>query len=110
MNILFLCTANIQRSRTAEELFKSRYPDHSFRSAGLSEKECSRNESTLCTEEMLQWADHVYVFEQMHIDRIEQHTGQRYIHKIECLEIEDIYQYMQAELVENLEQIDWRFK
>lgn len=110
MKVLFLCTANIQRSRTAEDLFRNRYPSHSFRSAGLSKKECLRNGSTLCTEDMLRWADVVYVFEEMHKDRIKEHTAHKYLHKIENLEIDDIYLYMQAELVEKLEQLDWCFE
>lgn len=110
MNVLFLCTANIQRSKTAEDLFSARYTDHNFKSAGLSKKECSRNGSTLCTEELLQWADRIYVFEQMHIERIKQHTADEYIDKIECLNIEDIYKYMQAELIQVLKQRTWGFE
>lgn len=103
MNILFLCTANIQRSRTAEVYFRENIPQHTYRSAGLSKKECLRNKSVLCTEEMLEWADRVYVFEQMHLDRIKAHTGEQYLNKIHCLNIADIYQYMQLELIEELE-------
>ena len=99
MKILFLCTANIQRSRTAEDLFREEMPQHVYRSAGLSEKECKRNHTTLCTEEMLVWADKVYVFEQMHLERIQAHTDDKYIDKIHCLDIEDVYQYMQPELI-----------
>lgn len=109
MNILFLCTANIQRSKTAEDIFCRRYQQHTFRSAGLSKKECSRNNSTLCTEELLIWADVVYVFEQMHIDRICDYTGDKFLSKIRCLDIEDVYQYMQPELVALLERLELDF-
>lgn len=44
MKILFLCTANIQRSRTAEDHFRENYPEHSYKSAGLSEKYCSQHD------------------------------------------------------------------
>ncbi len=102
--ILFVCTANIQRSLTAEHYFKTLYPPSpqksvTFKSAGVSTKECIRNGSTLCTVELLEWADQVFVFEQMHIDRIVEHTGQRFVHKIQNLGIEDCYQYMQEELL-----------
>ena len=99
MNILFLCTANIQRSKTAEELFRAANKNHQYKSAGLSEKYVKKANSILCTEEMLQWADQVYVFEQQHIERIQKHTGDVYLPKISNLEISDDYQYFQRELV-----------
>ncbi len=99
MNILFLCTSNIQRSKTAEELFRAANNNHQYKSAGLSEKYVSKANSTLCTEDMLKWADQIYVFEQQHIDRIQQYTGDVYLAKISNLEISDDYQYFQRELV-----------
>lgn len=99
MNILFLCTANIQRSKTAEEVFSSLDKSNDYRSAGLSYKYTQKMGSTLCTEEMLQWADSVYVFEDMHIERVKQHTGEKHLHKLVNFQIEDKYQYFQRELV-----------
>jgi Predicted protein tyrosine phosphatase len=55
MNTLFLCTANKQRSRTAKYVAKAN--------------------TRLCTEEMLIWADKIYVFEDEHIERIKKYTG-----------------------------------
>ena len=106
--ILFVCTANIQRSLTAEHYFRTLYPpcpqkSVTFKSAGVSAKECKRNGSTLCTVELLEWADKVFVFEQMHIDRIVEHTGQRFVYKIQNLDIEDCYQYMDEELISRLQ-------
>lgn len=109
MNVLFLCTANIHRSRTAEDYFRVLYAQHTFRSAGLSEKECERHGSTLCTVKLLEWADVVYVFEPRHKDRIQQYTGDSFLSKIECLDIEDIYQYIQPELISKLEGYVWPF-
>ena len=97
--ILFVCTANIQRSLTAEHLFKSIYPHILFKSAGVSHRECMRNRSTLCTVELLEWASQIFVFEQMHINRIVEHTGQEFAHKMHNLNIDDCYQYMQKELI-----------
>ena len=99
MNILFLCTANIQRSKTAEELFRAANKNHQYKSAGLSEKYVKKANSTLCTEDMLKWADRIYVFEQQHIERIQKHTGDVYLLKISNLNIPDNYQYFQRELV-----------
>lgn len=69
MNILFLCTANIQRSKTAEEIFSRVDKTNKYRSAGLSYKYTQKMNSTMCTEDILQWADTTYVFEDMHIER-----------------------------------------
>lgn len=109
MNILFLCTSNIQRSRTAEDHFKVRYPQHTFRSAGLSKKNCHFFNTTLCTEEMLLWADKIYVFEEEHLRRIMLETSDNYLHKITNLFIEDKYKYMQPELVSMLDKVDLDF-
>ena len=99
MNIFFLCTANLQRSKTAEELFRAANNSHHYKSAGLSAKYVKKANSTLCTEEMLQWADQIYVFEQQHIERIKKHTGDVYLPKMTNLNIPDNYQYFQRELV-----------
>ena len=99
MNILFLCTANIQRSKTAEEIFRSVDVSNQYRSAGLSAKYTQRMGSTLCTDAMLKWADAIYVFEEMHIERIQEHTGEQYLSKITNLHIADEYQFFQRELV-----------
>lgn len=103
MNILFLCTANLNRSKTAEVHFAAKDPAHIYRSAGLSEKECHRNQTTLCTEAMLLWADLIFVMEDSHTRRIEQHTEQRFLNKIINLDIQDIYKFMEPALIEKLE-------
>jgi len=99
MNILFLCTANKQRSKTAEELFSAADKSHQYKSAGLSAKYVAKAGSTLCTPELLEWANKIYVFEDVHIERIQKHTGNTFLSKITNLHIEDKYQYFQRELV-----------
>ena len=99
MNILFLCTANKQRSKTAEELFSALDKCNEYKSAGLSSKYVEKAGSTLCTEELLDWADKIYTFEDMHTQRITQHTGDKFLSKVTNLDIEDKYQYFQRELV-----------
>ncbi|MDF3123476.1 hypothetical protein [Rheinheimera sp. 1928-s] len=103
MNVLFLCTANLNRSKTAEVHFAAKDPANVYRSAGLSEKECHRNGTTLCTEAMLQWADVVFVMERSHVRRIEQYTGQRFLKKVINLDIPDVYKFGETELIEKLE-------
>lgn len=103
MNILFLCTANKNRSRTAEVLFRQHSShDYKFLSAGLSEKECARNHSQLCSIELLEWANRVFVMEQTHKERIVKYTGSKFLDKIDVLGIEDIYSYYQPELITEL--------
>lgn len=104
MNILFLCTSNIHRSLTAEHLCQSIWPHIHFKSASLSEKYCKQHNSTLCTESMLQWANKVFIFEDMHLERIVENTGDTFTHKIHNLNIDDIYKYMQDELITELTQ------
>jgi predicted protein tyrosine phosphatase len=99
MNILFLCTANLNRSKTSEILFRRRYPAHEFKSAGLSKKYCMQHKTTLCTESLLKWADKIYVMEQMHLERIKQHTGETYLSKIINLNIEDKFKFDESKLV-----------
>lgn len=103
MNILFLCTSNLNRSKTAEDHFAVKDPLRVYRSAGLSEKECKRNSTTLCSEELLEWADVVFVMEDEHVRRIEQYTGQRFLDKVINLNIPDVYQYGESALIEQLE-------
>ncbi|WP_350644683.1 hypothetical protein [Pseudoalteromonas sp. G24-MNA-CIBAN-0072] len=99
MNILFLCTANVQRSKTAQELFQAIDTSNNYKSAGLSKKYVEKAGTTLCTEELLGWADKIYIFEDFHLERIIHYTGKIHLHKITNLKIEDKYQYFQRELV-----------
>lgn len=99
MNILFLCSSNINRSKTAETYFRAHYPEHTFKSAGLNEKSCRDNGTNFATESMLAEADRIYVMEEKHRQWIEKATGNRFSAKIIVLDIPDIYQYMDAALV-----------
>ena len=99
MNILFLCTSNLHRSKTAQELFQTIDKNNHYRSAGLSEKYVNKAGSTLCSIEVLNWSDAIYVFEEKHIHRIEKYTGTKHVDKLINLDIEDKYQYFQRELV-----------
>lgn len=102
MNILFLCTSNQHRSRTAEDCYKKSMPEYAFKSAGLSAKYCAKYGTTLCTIELLVWADKIFVMEKLHLDRIREYSGKQYLKKIQVLDIEDKYKYMQKELIQML--------
>ncbi|CCQ09830.1 phosphotyrosine protein phosphatase [Pseudoalteromonas luteoviolacea B = ATCC 29581] len=99
MNVLFLCTSNVNRSRTAQELFSAIDKASKYQSAGLSKKYVEKAGTTLCTEELLGWADKIYIFEDFHLERIIHYTGKIHLHKITNLKIEDKYKYFQRELV-----------
>lgn len=103
MKILFICSANKQRSKTAEDYFAKKYDNHEFLSAGTNTKICRKEGTTELTKELLQWADKVYVMERKHLEQIQKHTESKYYGKINVLNIPDIYKYYDAELIRILE-------
>lgn len=102
-NFLFVCSANKQRSKTAEDYFSSIYKELSFNSAGTNIKTCQKEGTNPLDIDMLEWADLVLVMENKHREIINKKTESKYSKKIFVLEIEDIYKYYQKELIEILE-------
>ena len=98
-NILFVCSANKQRSKTGEDFFSEMYPHLSFESAGTNHKICEQEGTNPLTEEMLEWADIIFVMENRHAKLIKEHTSNRFGSKIVILAIEDRYKYYQKELI-----------
>lgn len=97
--VLFVCTANQHRSRTAEDLYR-RDPRYDVRSAGTDVSEGELDEQPL-TEELLVWADIIFVMEPYHREVIEE----RYPwveKKIVVLDIDDIYNRGDALLIMQL--------
>ena len=93
MKILFICNQNENRSKTAEELFKTRFKT---RSAGLF------NENPVTSKE-LNWADIVVVMDDFQRSEIAKRFPKDYIKKrILSLNIPDSYYYKQPELVDVL--------
>jgi predicted protein tyrosine phosphatase len=94
MNLLFVCSRNQWRSPTAEAIFK----DHAFykvRSAGTEPSARIR-----LSQKQLDWADHIFVMEKKHKQRIlEKFTIEK---DIIVLDIEDDYRYMDPELIESI--------
>ncbi len=98
MNILFVCSRNNWRSRTAETIFKDN-GHHSVRSAGTESSARIK-----VTAKMLDWADIIFVMEKKHKERLIQKFGSQIDEKeIVTLEIKDDYKYMDSELIEILE-------
>jgi protein-tyrosine phosphatase len=97
MNLLFVCSKNKWRSRTAEAIFKNT-PGHQVRSAGTDP-----GSEIKLTEKHLSWADLIFVMEKKHMQIIRDEFGELYDKsKIVLLDIPDEYQYMDEDLILNL--------
>jgi len=98
MNILFVCSRNKWKSKTAETIFKNN-GQHQIRSAGTENSARIR-----LNQKMLNWADLIFVMEQKHERRIlENFDFNQNEKELIVLEIPDDYQYMDSELIEILE-------
>ena len=96
-NILFICSQNKLRSPTAEQVYSKR-DDLNVLSAGLNndaEEKVSR--------ELLDWAETIFVMEKAHLNRLRKNFG-GYLNsqKVICLDIPDIYDYMEPALIDTL--------
>lgn len=104
MNILFICTANRDRSRTAELHFQAKYPEHRFRSAGINRYLSERHGGVHVRRYMLDVADRIICAEYVHSDYIITKIDKKYRHKIEILKLEDTEPYMSEQLIGVLEE------
>lgn len=102
-NILFVCSANKQRSKTAEDYFSLTHPEHKYSSAGTNLKICAKEGTNPLTIELLQEADLVFVMENRHKKLIKESLKDQFKKEIIVLDIPDIYKYYQKELLELLE-------
>ncbi|MDQ3048874.1 MAG: protein tyrosine phosphatase [Bacteroidota bacterium] len=98
MNLLFICSRNQWRSPTAETVFKN-IQGLNVRSAGTEPSARIRlNAKTII------WADKIFVMEKKHKDRILERFPFEFEEKeIIILDIPDEYQYMDSELIEEIE-------
>ncbi len=103
-NILFVCSANKQRSATADHYFSEKYTELNFDSAGTNHKICRKEGTTPLEEEHLIWADLVVVMESKHKAIIKKNTGSKYSSKIKIANIQDVFKYYQKELIVELEE------
>jgi predicted protein tyrosine phosphatase len=91
--VLFVCEGNLHRSPTAQRLYAST-PGIKARSAGLSSLA-----RVQLTEELLAWADIIFVMERRLVGMIRNRFRAAVADKeVVCLAIPDDYQFMQAEL------------
>lgn len=97
MNFLFVCSRNEWRSRTAETIFKTNQK-HNFKSAGTES-----NARIKVNSKLVSWADIIFVMEKKHRQRLQERFGQLLKDKeVVILHIDDIYGYMDDELIETL--------
>lgn len=98
-NMLFICSRNQWRSPTAEAIW-NKDPRVNVRSAGTS-----KSAKRMVTEKDVMWADIIFVMEKKHRQRLYQkfpHTLNET--HIVVLDIPDIYEYMDAELIDVFKQ------
>jgi predicted protein tyrosine phosphatase len=91
--VLFVCTMNKLRSKTAETIYQER-DDLDVQSAGVA-----KGADRVVTREMMEWADVVFVMERRHRNKLRKFPDLFSRKTIVCLYIEDEYDYMQPELV-----------
>ncbi len=103
-NILFVCSANKQRSKTGEDYFSAKYPYLNFDSAGTNWKICQQEGTNPLTEELAEWADIIFVMEKRHKEEINRQLGSGFTKRIHVLNIPDRFKYYQKELIALLEE------
>jgi protein-tyrosine phosphatase len=97
MNILFVCSRNLWRSPTAEEIYKTSQV-HIAKSAGTEPSARIK-----LTAKLIIWADIIFAMEKKHKERMrEKFPFESEGKKIAVLNIPDEYQYMVEELVESI--------
>lgn len=102
--ILFVCSANKQRSKTASDYFSEKITSILFDSAGTNHKICNKEGTQALTDSLMEWADLVIVMEEKHKRIIVNNGGSSFRKKIKVLAIPDRFKYYQKELIELLNQ------
>ena len=98
-NVLFVCSADKQRSNTGVDFFSDVFPKYQFKSAGIRIDEAGKEVSNEVTEKLLIWADYIFVMEDQHREIILKNADGKYGDKIFVLSIPDEYTYYQPELI-----------
>jgi predicted protein tyrosine phosphatase len=95
--VLFVCTANIQRSPTAESLFQNWGGLWEAKSAGINPEPGG----ALLTQELVDWADLVLVMEAAHAYYVKSHFRCD-LNKLRVLGVRDRYYRDDPELIQEL--------
>src|ERR1017187_7695247 len=95
--LLFICSENRMRSLTAEKMYDG-FPGYEVKSAGTE-----TSARIPVTQEHIDWADMIFVMEPEHLERLQlEYGGLLSGKKIICLNIPDIYRYMEPALIDEL--------
>lgn len=98
VHLLFICSRNKWRSRTAEDLYRN-FPGYLAKSAGTEPGARQR-----VTEGLLGWADLIFVMEAKHRDYLREKFPDALPGKqVICLRIPDDFTYNDPELIELLQ-------
>jgi len=101
--ILFVCSYNLLRSKTAEDIYKES-KEFEVKSCGTE-----KGATTEVNDELLGWADYIFVMENRHKEKILKNFGFDLRKKIKVMNIEDRYNYMDEELVRLIKEIIDKF-
>ena len=94
MKILFVCSANVDRSPTAESIYSGQR-GLEVKSAGTSD-----HAVTPVSAELIQWADVILCMEKKHLKKIKKKFPDITANKImDSLDVPDLYDYMNINLV-----------
>jgi len=97
--VLFICRLNRYRSATAERIFCKR-KDLDVRSAGTEDDALVR-----VNARMLEWADIIFAMDPLQVEALRlMFPAHPALDRVVCLDIEDVYSFLQPQLVELLRQ------
>jgi predicted protein tyrosine phosphatase len=97
--VLFICRLNRHRSATAERIFCKR-TDLDVRSAGTEEDALVR-----VNKRMLDWADVIFAMDPLQMEALRRmFPANPALERVICLEIDDVYSFLEPRLVQMLEQ------
>jgi predicted protein tyrosine phosphatase len=102
--ILFICSANKDRSSTAEEFTREWWPYHEYDSAGTNQKLCFQLDTQYISKELMDCADLVFAMENKHKKEMIKLFGSSYGKSIQVLGIKDHYEFGNAELKQILKE------
>lgn len=102
-NILFICSANKDRSATAEIVCREKFENHSVDSAGTNEKICWQLGTTFITQDLVDWADFIFVMEQKHEQFIQSNFNIIHTTRVRTLNIKDVYTFMEPKLIQRFQ-------
>src|SRR4029450_2037937 len=97
--VLFVCRLNRHRSATAERIFCKR-KDLDVRSAGTDADAMVR-----VNKRMLDWAHVIFAMDQIQVDALRQMFPEHpALERVVCLNIEDVYVFLEPRLVKLLQE------